>query len=62
MSKCINVNFDEDTSRRYEVLFYDAADTRYVNRATEAGSVIALSERQPPLLRPPRRRKTGSRS
>jgi predicted nucleic acid-binding protein len=66
-----------ELTRRYEVTFYDAAyhalalihkglfvtaDSRYVNRVTEPGSVIALSEWQPPLtpsLRPP---KTGRAS
>ncbi len=63
-----------ELTRRYEVSFYDAAyhalalihkglfvtaDSRYVNRVTEAGSVIALSEWQPPLTPPPRRRQTG---
>jgi predicted nucleic acid-binding protein len=53
-----------ELTRRYEVSFYDAAyhalalihkglfvtaDRRYVNRVTEPGSVIALSEWQPPL-------------
>jgi predicted nucleic acid-binding protein len=66
-----------ELTRRYEVSFYDAAyhalalihngvfvtaDSRYVNRATKPGSVIALSEWQPPLTPPPRRRKTGSTS
>ena len=66
-----------ELTRRYEVSFYDAAyhalalihkglfvtaDSRYVNRVTEPGSVIALSEWQPPLTPPPRRRKTGSTS
>lgn len=66
-----------ELTRRYDVSFYDAAyhalafihkgvfvtaDSRYVNRVTEAGSVIALSEWQPPLLPPPRRRKRGSTS
>jgi predicted nucleic acid-binding protein len=66
-----------ELTRRYEVSFYDAAyhalafihkgsfvtaDSRYVNRVTEAGSVIALSEWQPPLTPPPRRRKAGSAS
>jgi predicted nucleic acid-binding protein len=59
---------------RYEVSFYDAAyhavalihkglfvtaDTRYVNRVTEAGSVMTLSEWQPPEKPPPRRRSRG---
>lgn len=66
-----------ELTRRYEVSFYDAAyhalalihkglfvtaDSRYVNRVMEPGSVIALSEWQPPLTPPPRRRKTGSSS
>ena len=66
-----------ELTRRYEVSFYDAAyhalalthkglfvtaDSRYVNRVTEPGSVTALSEWQPPLTPPPRRRKTGSTS
>src|SRR5947209_11577646 len=66
-----------ELTSRYEVSFYDAAyhalalihkglfvtaDSRYVNRVTEAGSVIALSEWQPPLIPPPRPRKTGSTS
>ncbi|MGH9628395.1 MAG: type II toxin-antitoxin system VapC family toxin [Bryobacteraceae bacterium] len=66
-----------ELTRRYEVSFYGAAyhalalihkglfvtaDSRYVNRVTEPGSVIALSEWQPPLTPPPRRRKTGSSS
>jgi predicted nucleic acid-binding protein len=53
-----------ELTRRYEVSFYDAvyhalalihkgvfvtADKRYVNRVTDAGSVIALSEWQPPI-------------
>ena len=65
-----------ELTRRYEVSFYDAAyhalalihkglfvtaDSRYVNRVTEPGSVIALSEWQPPLT-PPSHRKTGSSS
>ena len=60
---------------RYEVSFYDAAyhalalthkglfvtaDNRYLNRVTEAGSVIALSDWQPPVITPPHRRKRGS--
>ena len=64
-----------ELTRRYEVSFYDAAyhalalvhqglfvtaDSRYVNRVTEAGSVIALREWQPPLITPPHRRKRGS--
>ena len=66
-----------ELTRRYEVSFCDAAyhalalvhkglfvtaDSRYVNRVSEPGSVIALSEWQPPLIPPPRRRKTGSTS
>ena len=66
-----------ELTSRYEVSFYDAAyhalalihkgvfvtaDSRYVNRVTEPGSVIALSEWQPPLRPPLRRRKTGSSS
>ena len=66
-----------ELTRRYEVSFYDAAyhalalihkglfvtaDSRYVNRVAEPGSVIALSEWQPPLTPPPRRRKTRSSS
>jgi predicted nucleic acid-binding protein len=66
-----------ELTRRYEVSFYDAAyhalavihkglfvtaDSRYVNRVMDPGSVIALSEWQPPLTPPPRRRKTGSTS
>ena len=52
-----------ELTSRHDVTFYDAAyhslalvhgglfvtaDTRYVNRVTESGSVIALSEWQPP--------------
>jgi predicted nucleic acid-binding protein len=63
-----------DLTARYEVSFYDAAyhalalvyegmfvtaDSRYVNRVREAGSVIALGEWQPPLKSPPPRRRTG---
>ena len=66
-----------ELTSRYEVSFYDAAyhavalihkglfvtaDTRYVNRVREPGSVIALSDWQPPLTPPSRRRKTGSTS
>jgi predicted nucleic acid-binding protein len=66
-----------ELTRGYEVSFYDAAyhalaiihkglfvtaDSRYVNRVTGPGSVIVLSEWQPPLTPPPRRRKTGSTS
>ncbi|MGO9513961.1 MAG: type II toxin-antitoxin system VapC family toxin [Steroidobacteraceae bacterium] len=51
-----------DLTKRYDVSFYDAAyhaialihdglfvtaDTRYVNRVTESGGVVALSEWQP---------------
>jgi hypothetical protein len=66
-----------ELTRRYEVSFYDAAyhalalvhqglfvtaDSRYVNRVTEAGSVIALREWQPPHITSPHRhrRKRGS--
>lgn len=66
-----------ELTRRYEVSFYDAAyhalalvhkglfvtaDSRYVNRVADIGSVVALSEWQPPLLPAPRRRRTGSAS
>ena len=66
-----------ELTRRYEVSFYEAAyhalalihkgifvtaDSRYVKRVAQAGSVIALSNWQPPLTPPPRRRKTGSSS
>lgn len=59
----------------YKVSFYDAAyhalalihkglfvtaDSRYVNRAKEPGSVIALSEWQPPLTPRPRHRTPGA--
>ena len=59
---------------RYEVSFYEAAyhalalmhkglfvtaDTRYVKRVTALGSVMALSEWQPPQSPPPRRRSRG---
>lgn len=52
-----------ELTNRHEVTFYDAAyhslalvhgglfvtaDTRYVNRVTESGSVMALSEWRPP--------------
>lgn len=65
-----------ELTRRYEVSFYDAAyhalallhkgvfvtaDSRYVNRVSEPGSVVALSEWQPPLLPTPPRW-TGSTS
>ena len=60
-----------ELTRRYEVSFYDAAyhalalvhkglfvtaDSRYINRVAESGSVVALSEWDPPLLPAPRRR------
>lgn len=60
-----------ELTRCYEVSFYDAAyhalalvhkglfvtaDSRYINRVTESGSVIALSEWEPPLFIAPRRR------
>ena len=63
-----------ELTERYEVSFYDAAyhglaltykgmfvtaDSRYVNRVREAGSVIALGDWRPPLKSPPRRRPTG---
>jgi predicted nucleic acid-binding protein len=63
-----------ELTSRYGVSFYDAAyhalalmhnglfvtaDTRYVNRATEFGSVMALSEWQPPEKPPSRRRSRG---
>lgn len=52
--------------RRGNVLTYKGlfvtAESRYVNRVTELGSVIALSEWQPPLNPLPHRRKTGSTS
>lgn len=66
-----------ELTRRYEVSFYDAAyhalalvhnglfvtaDSRYVNRVTEPGSLVVLSEWQPPLTQGPRRRKTESTS
>jgi predicted nucleic acid-binding protein len=62
-----------ELTRRYEVSFYDAAyhalalihkglfvtaDRGYVDRVMEAGSIIALSEWQPPFI-PTRRRKRG---
>jgi predicted nucleic acid-binding protein len=65
-----------ELTRRYEVSFYDAAyhalalihkglfvtaDSRYVNRVKEPGSVIALSEWEPPPTPRPRRRKSGPR-
>ena len=66
-----------ELTRRFDVSFYDAAyhalallhnglfvtaDTRYVNHASEPGSVIALSEWQPPRTPPsrPRRKKPTS--
>ena len=63
-----------ELTQGYEVSFYDAAyhalalihkgvfvtaDSRYVNRVREAGSVIALGDWQPPLTPPPHRRTTG---
>jgi predicted nucleic acid-binding protein len=63
-----------ELTQRYEVSFYDAAyhalalihrgvfvtaDSRYVNRVRDPGSVIALSAWQPPLTPTPRSRKTG---
>ena len=66
-----------ELTRRYEVSFYDAAyhalalihkglfvtaDSRYVNRVKEPGSVIALSEWEPPLTPRQRRRQSGPRS
>ena len=60
-----------ELTSRYEVSFYDAAhhalalihnglfvtaDSRYVNRVTESGSVIALSDWQPPRTPSSRRR------
>lgn len=60
-----------ELTSRYEVSFYDAAyhalalihnglfvtaDTRYVNRVTESGSVIALGDWQPPRTPSSRRR------
>jgi predicted nucleic acid-binding protein len=63
-----------ELTRGYEVSFYDAAyhalalihkgvfvtaDSRYVNRVRGSGSVMALSEWQPPLLRRQRGHKTG---
>lgn len=65
-----------ELTRRYEVSFYDAAyhalalihkglfvtaDSRYVNRVKEPGSVIALRDWEPPLTPRPRRRKSGTR-
>lgn len=65
-----------ELTQRYEVTFYDAAyhalalihkgvfvtaDSRYVNRAREAGSVIALAEWRPPLTRRPLSRTEGLR-
>jgi predicted nucleic acid-binding protein len=66
-----------ELTRHFDVSFYDAAyhalallhdgmfvtaDIRYVKRASEPGSVIALSEWQPPRTPPsrPRRRKPTS--
>jgi hypothetical protein len=66
-----------ELTRRFEVSFYDAAyhalallhnglfvtaDTRYVNQVSETGSVMALTEWQPPRTRPsrPRRKKSPS--
>ena len=66
-----------ELTRRFDVSFYDAAyhalallhnglfvtaDTPYVNRVSEPGSVTALSEWQPPRTRPsrPRRKKSPS--
>jgi predicted nucleic acid-binding protein len=66
-----------ELTRRYEVSFYDAAyhalalihkglfvtaDSRYVNRVRASGSVIALSEWEPPPTPRPRRLKSGPRS
>ncbi len=63
-----------ELTQRYEVSFYDAAyhalalihkgvfvtaDSRYVNRVREAGSVIALGEWRPPLTPRSRGRTTG---
>jgi predicted nucleic acid-binding protein len=60
-----------ELTNRYEVSFYDAtyhalallhkglfvtADTRYVNRVTESGCVVALNEWQPPKPPASRRR------
>jgi len=60
-----------ELTSRYEVPFYDAAyhavalihnglfvtaDTRYVNRVTKSGSVIALSDWKPPRTPSSRRR------
>jgi predicted nucleic acid-binding protein len=59
-----------ELTNRHDVSFYDAAyhslallhggsfvtaDVRYANRAKESGSVVALSEWQPPQPRPSRR-------
>ena len=66
-----------ELTRRFDVSFYDAAyhalallhnglfvtaDTRYVTQVSERGSVIALTEWQPPRTRPlrPRRKKSPS--
>jgi predicted nucleic acid-binding protein len=63
-----------ELTQRYEVSFYDAAyhalalihkgvfvtaDSRYVNRVREVGSVIALGEWRPPVTPGPRSRTTG---
>ena len=63
-----------ELTQRYEVSFYDAAyhalalirkgvfitaNSRYVNRVGEAGSVVALSEWRPPRIPPSRSRMTG---
>lgn len=60
-----------ELTSRYDVAFYDAAyhalavlheglyvtaDARYVNRVTDSGSVVALSEWHPPRPRTSRRR------
>ena len=64
-----------ELTRRFDVSFYDAAyhalallhnglfvtaDTPYVNRVSEPGSVIALSEWQPPRTRPSHPRRKNS--
>jgi predicted nucleic acid-binding protein len=61
-----------ELTSRYKVSFYDAAyhalalihqgllvtaDTRYVDRVAESGSIITLSEWQPPQTPPSRRRR-----
>jgi predicted nucleic acid-binding protein len=66
-----------ELTHRYEVSFYDAAyhalalihkgvfitaDSRYANRVMNAGSVLALSEWQPPITPPTGDRSTGSTS